>query len=116
MVEYPEQDFENFEEEEAYKEGYLVSRLIRDYEVVSIIMGEASSSTGNELAEMMYQLGFETEPISKAETRLYEEDFDAGDDEFYDIRQDAIIEAGKMTQERITRRLRELGVTYPLGS
>ena len=113
MVEYPEQDFEVREEEEGYNLGYEVSRLIRDYQVVSVIMGEARYSSGNELAEMMYQLGFETEPISKAETRIYDEDLDAGDDGFYDIRQDAIVEAGEKTQERISKRLRELGVTYP---
>ena len=116
MVEYPEQDFEIREEEEAYNQGYGVSRLIRDYEVVSVIIREArysDYSEANTLAEMMYQLGFDTEPISKAENRIYEEDLDASDDEFESIRQDAIVEAGKMTQEKIIKRLRELGVAYP---
>ena len=113
MVEYPVQDFEVREEEKGYNLSYEISRLIRDYEVVSIIITEARYSTGSELAQMMYQLGFETEPIEKAEARIYDEDLDASDDEFQSIRQDAIVEAGEKTQQRIRKRLRELGVTYP---
>ena len=115
MIEYPEQDFEIREEEEGYNLGYEVSRLIRDYEVVSVIMSVSNYIYGDPtLAEMMYQLRFNTENVRDIENQ-YDEGL-IGDDELLDARAEAIVEDGYKTQQRIVERLRELIVTgkqYP---
>tara|TARA_B100000424_G_C22817236_1_gene437344 strand:+ start:223 stop:558 length:336 start_codon:yes stop_codon:yes gene_type:complete len=109
MVEYPKQDFQNFEEEEAYKEGYQISRLIRDLEILGIIEGESYDQDVSTLDELLYQFGFD----SLDEEKVIDMDFDDFDRED-DFRRELMREVIEQERKEIVDKLRALGVDLKL--
>ena len=109
MVEYPEQDFQNFEEEEAYNQGYQISRLIRDLEILGIIEGESYDQDVSTLDELLYQFGFE----SLDEEKVIDMDFNDFDRED-DFRRELMREVIEQERKEIVDKLRASGVDFKL--